>query len=143
MNYWIFKCNPQKYELDARLADPEPRTTWLVSRYRDEIRQGDIAFIWQTGKERGLRAALRIETDPAEMVEFSHEQKYLPEPDTRLQVRIVGTYILRFPVILGKTLKAIEELHGMSVFHGFNQATNYRLTQVEGECLKRLTLKTD
>ena len=45
MSYWIFKCNPARFRIDERLADPEPKTSWLVTPYRDEIRSGDTASI--------------------------------------------------------------------------------------------------
>jgi len=35
MAFWIFKCNPEKYRLAERLADPNPTLTWTVSRYRE------------------------------------------------------------------------------------------------------------
>ena len=50
MAYWIFKCNPEKYRLADRLADPNPTTlTWTVSRHRDEIGPGDTVFPSETG----------------------------------------------------------------------------------------------
>jgi hypothetical protein len=37
MAYWIFKCNPERYRITDRMADPNPNLTWTVSRHRDEI----------------------------------------------------------------------------------------------------------
>jgi predicted RNA-binding protein with PUA-like domain len=138
MNYWIFKCDPTKYRLDDRLKDPHPHTTWRVSRYRDEIRTGDIAFIWQTGKERGLRAVLRVDADPYEMEELSHEQRFQAEPDHERCVRVACTLTHRFPLIPAASLKSIEALQNMPVFQGFQQATNFRLTLDEGNRLMSL-----
>jgi hypothetical protein len=45
MAFWFFKCNPEQYRLAARLADPNPNTSWMVTRYRDEIGPGDTVFI--------------------------------------------------------------------------------------------------
>jgi EVE domain len=59
MAYWIFKYNPEKYRLDDRLADPNPEITWTVSRHRREIAPGDTIFIWQTGRDRGIRVSAR------------------------------------------------------------------------------------
>ncbi len=46
MAFWIFKCNPDKYRLADRLADPNPTLTWTVSRFRHEINAGDTVFLW-------------------------------------------------------------------------------------------------
>ena len=40
MAFWLFKFDPDRYRLAERLADPNPVLTWLVSRYRDDIRPG-------------------------------------------------------------------------------------------------------
>ena len=64
MNYWIFKCSPEKYDIDRRMKDPESRITWLVTRYKDEIENGDIAFLWQTGSDRGIIGAMAVDSSP-------------------------------------------------------------------------------
>ena len=37
MAFWIFKCSPEQYRLSQRLADPNPATSWRVTKYRDEM----------------------------------------------------------------------------------------------------------
>jgi hypothetical protein len=49
MAYWIFKCNAELYRLKDRLADPNPRISWAVSRHREEIGPEDTVFVWLTG----------------------------------------------------------------------------------------------
>jgi len=44
MNYWIFKCNPDWYKLSERLADKNPKTSWRVTKYENDIAPGDIVF---------------------------------------------------------------------------------------------------
>ena len=46
LSYWILKCNAQHFRIDARLQDPDPQTTWTVSRYRDEIAPGPRSRDW-------------------------------------------------------------------------------------------------
>ena len=58
MSHWIFKANPEKYRIDERLKDVEPKISWRVTRYKDEIQKGDIAFIWRTGTNRGICAVM-------------------------------------------------------------------------------------
>jgi hypothetical protein len=126
------------FELDSTLSDPAPTTTWLVTRYRDEIHKGDLAFIWQTGEPRGLRAVLRIDSDPHEMIELPHEQQYLKEPNTSLRVRVLGSFVDHFPLIPHTHLKSVPSLMGLSVFHGYQQATNFRVTSAEGATMMEL-----
>jgi hypothetical protein len=67
MNYWIFRSNPERFRIDDRLKDPEPRTSWLVMRYRDEIKPGE-GVEDRPGTFAGDRApaAVGVEEDGAE-----------------------------------------------------------------------------
>ncbi|HKZ39739.1 MAG TPA: EVE domain-containing protein [Candidatus Hodarchaeales archaeon] len=138
MNYWIFKCNPEKYNIDKRLMDHEPTTTWRVTRYRDKIAVGDIAFIWRTGKDGGIRAVIRIDSEPQEMSELDHERKYCTDIDVGARIRVHGTIINRFECLSHIMLRDYPGLEDMSVFRGFKQATNFFVTQDEGKLILRL-----
>src|SRR5438105_15259378 len=81
MAYWIFKCNLDEYRLAERLADPNPIISWRVTRYREEIHEGDTVFIWETGPYRGIRAVMRVDQDPREMAELEAEQPHQDERD--------------------------------------------------------------
>ena len=138
MAYWIFKVNPENYRIDERLADPEVRTTWQVTRYRDEIRTGDTAFIWRTGHNRGLCATMKITSDPIEMPEIKSEEPYCIDLDVSTKCRVLGELVERFPLIRAKDIRSIPGLQGLSVFHGFQQATNFPVTEEEGRILYEL-----
>jgi len=138
MSYWIFKCNPDEYRIDERLKDPEPKITWRVTRYKDEIKKGDIAFIWRTGDNRGICAIIRIESDPREMEELDSEQKYNFERDIRVRMRIEGRFTNRFGCVSHKELRNIQGLESLSVFSGYQQTTNFRVTDEEGKILLKL-----
>jgi predicted RNA-binding protein with PUA-like domain len=138
MAFWIFKCNPDKYRLADRLADPNPTLTWTVSRFRDEISAGDTVFLWVTGSQRGIRAVLRVDEPPRLMVEMESEQEYWADRDTQEQFRVVGTLIHREVNLPHTELREIEGLADLSVFTGFQQATNFPVTPTQGEILSRL-----
>ncbi|MBA4373905.1 MAG: hypothetical protein C0402_13735 [Thermodesulfovibrio sp.] len=138
MNYWIFKANPAQYRLAERLKDAEKQISWRVTRYKDEIQKGDTFFIWRTGAERGICAVARIDTNPAEMKELESEQKYNVERDIKIIMRVLGTLTHRFDRISPQELKNISGLENLSVFSGFQQATNFRVTDQEGEILMKL-----
>lgn len=138
MNYWIFKCNPKQYMIDARLEDPDASTTWQVTRYQGQIAPGDAAFIWKTGNERGICAVLSIDSYPIEMQELEHEMKYYKTPNFEKCLRVLATIKYRFPTISHQILKAHPELSNMSVFHGFQQATNFSVRPQEGKVILSL-----
>ena len=142
MAFWIFKCNPEKYRLEQRLADPNPTLTWTVSRHRDKIEPGDIAFLWVTGRDRGIRAIMRVDEAPRLMAEFDSEQTYWVEQDTRELWRVSGAFIHRNIQISSKSLHKVPGLEELSVFHGWQQTTNFPVTPDEGAILTGI-IETD
>jgi hypothetical protein len=140
MAYWIFKCNPERYKLEERLADANPTTTWLVTRYRNEIGPGDIVFLWQTGVDRGIRAVIRVDEAPKDMRELEHERPYWTEPDDGVQCRIVGTLTHRAVNLGHEYLRGIPGLAELSVFRRNvnQQAPNFEVTPEEGAVLMSL-----
>lgn len=140
MNYWIFKCNPKYYRLDDRLNDSEEKTTWRIKQHKGKVKQGDIAFIWETGRDRGtwgIRATLQIDSAPVEMDELEAEKKYYIEPDFQPtpMVRVRATFRDRFTRVSAQDLMDIPQLAGLSVFRGPHQATNFEVTNDEGQFL--------
>jgi hypothetical protein len=45
---WAFQANPGRFDIDAFLATTPATTTFLVTRYREEIALGDQVFIWRS-----------------------------------------------------------------------------------------------
>lgn len=138
MAFWIFKCNPEKYRVADRLADPNPDLTWTVSRYRDQLGPGDTIFIWETGPQRGIRAVLRAESSPVDMPELESEQPYWTERDTEVRCRVLAKIIDRDIDLPHTELRTVPGLENLSVFHGFQQRTNFAVTPSEGAVLLQL-----
>jgi EVE domain len=138
MAFWIFKCNPEKYRFAERASDPNPNITWTASQHTDEIGPGDTAFIWETGPNRGIRAVIQIESAPEMLPELPTEQSYWTEPDTDIRRRVLATLTHRGLNVSHLELRSIPGLEKLSVFHGFQQATNFRVTPEEGAILMRL-----
>jgi predicted RNA-binding protein with PUA-like domain len=138
MAYWIFKCNPEKYRLPDRLSDPNDSTTWTVAQHKDEIKAGDIAFLWVTGTDRGIRAVLRVDQDPREQRELESEQPYWSERDTQDRLRVNCTLTHRHVNLGHERLREVDGLEDLSVFRGFQQATNFPVTPEQGAIIMRL-----
>jgi len=138
MAFWIFKCNPEKYRVADRLADPNPDITWIVSRYRDQMGPGDTIFIWETGPDRGIRAVLRADGVPEDMQELESEQPYNTERDNEVRCRVRATITDRDVNLSHSDLRSVPGLENLSVFHGFQQRTNFPVTPEEGAILLEL-----
>src|SRR6266446_8541793 len=118
MAFWIFECSPEKYRLAERLADPNPIITWTVTRYRNQIGPGDIAFLWETGSDRGIRAVLRVDAIPQDMPELESEQIYWADGDTEVCCRVLATILDRTVDLGHAELRSVPGLQNLSVFHG-------------------------
>jgi len=141
MDFWIFKSNPEIYRLDDRLTDPNPTISWTVSQHRGEIGPGDIVFLWVTGRNRGIRAVMRVDEAPRLMSELESEQPYWSERDTREKWRIVGTFTHRDINLSHNDLRDVEGLQELAVFQGFQQKTNFPVTPEQGAILLRFVQK--
>jgi hypothetical protein len=131
MAFWIFKCDPKKHRLSDRLSDPESTITWLVTQHKSEMAVGDTAFLMQTGRGRAI---MRIDDPPAEMPELETEQTYWEQRDTENRCRVKGTLIDRVNLPIEES-ESCDDLKDLSIFHGFQQRTNFRISDEQGRVL--------
>lgn len=143
MNYWLFKTNPNIYDIDSRLLDPEPKLSWSVKRYRKEIKIGDIGFIWRAGIPRGIVAVMAIKSDPyylpfnRDLPRWSGVDKI----DGELLFRFPAITPSRTPIILANHLRNYTEMGNFCTFHGYQAAGIYKVSQGEGNFIKSLIIK--
>ncbi len=97
---WIFQRNPDRFDwlsretISAAFADTKANFVdvsghvepWTVSRYFREMREGDIAFFWQSGARGGLEGWGKI-------IQAAHE----PEPGN-WRIRVDTRILLRAPI---------------------------------------------
>ena len=139
MNYWIFKCNPKRYNIDLRLArNTEDQITWSANQYEKEIAAGDIAFIWRTGRKWGIYAVMQIEESPRKRADLESERRYYLDYDVGECMRVLGRLTHRLKGIHAKELKNTPGLENLSALYGFRQGTNFRVTPEEGRILMSL-----
>lgn len=50
---WIFQSNPKLYDIDAALQT-RPIIYWRVPQFFEQMKEGDHALIWRSGKQAGL-----------------------------------------------------------------------------------------
>jgi len=142
VNIWIFQANPNRYDILNALSDPAVQQYhWQVNQNKREIKKGDIALIWMSGKEAGIYAVAEIASDPSIMVEPSSEQKYWmssdDKGDKRLRVELINKAILINNPVYRHALKEIEQLKNLSILR-VAQGTNFPVTLDEWSVIKNL-----
>lgn len=132
MNYWIFKANPKLFDVEANIRMGNLPHGWKVSRYRNEIKAGDTVFLWLTGSPRGIFAVLKVTSDPYHLPHDPSDPYWsdIYKVDVRL--------LKHFPLLDAEFLKLIPGLQNLSTFHGYQAATNFKVTPSEGEIITRL-----
>jgi len=139
---WIFQANPQRFDILNALADDEMKEdVWLVVRYKDRIKKGDIGIVWMCGKDSGIYALAEIMNSPEFMEEPEISTKYwMSDEDKeqiRLRVKLKYTLKLLNNPILREELKSIPELKDMAIFRQ-PQGTNFPVTQDEWKVISDL-----
>lgn len=116
MNVFVFQSVPDRYDLRQAIR-PGQRDTWYATRYRGEMRPGDLVFFWMGGDERigGLYGWGRIASAP-----YLH-----PGWDSH---GVDVTYEVKFAdPIPAQLLRADAVLADMLIFRA-PQATNFLLS---------------
>jgi hypothetical protein len=131
MKYWLVCCDPERYPLDERLRDPDPRMTWRVTRYHDDMAAGDLAFVWLTGTRRGICAVLHV-ISSAEVVD-----RLRPSDVDCVDVEIGPIYTIEAALVdrgftlPARSLRAEPVLGEMSIFSETQHATEYHVSRPE------------
>ena len=139
---WIFQANPERYDVLNALADKSLKEdVWLVSRYKDKIRSGDIGLIWMSGKESGIYAVVDVLSYPQMMYDPEESAKYwVNESDKgqfRRRVKIRYKLKLNNDPLMRQELKNIPELKRMEIFVNA-RGTNFKVTNDEWKTILKL-----
>lgn len=140
-NVWIFQANPKRYDILNALLDLVPdKQWWMVNQYKKEIKQGDIALIWMSGKEAGIYAIAEIVSDPVFTKDTLESDKYWINEEDKEKPRLrVGIKIIKKLInnpFLREELKDIEGLKNLSILR-CPRFTNFPVTNNEWKILKK------
>jgi hypothetical protein len=140
MNYWIFKVNPDDYDIDAHLAYHDKRITWRTPNHTKFIKPGDIAFVWKTGPKGGIIGVMDIETNPRVMKVFEHEKQFIIKNIPLADEMVSGKFREVKINLPADVLKQMPQTSDLSVFaksskKEFTQGTNFKVTKEEGEAI--------
>jgi hypothetical protein len=131
VKYWLLCCDPKQYPLDDRLRDPNPRMTWRVTRYHDDMAAGDLAFVWLTGADRGVCAVMHV-ISSAEVVDHTD-----PSDVDCVDVEIGPIYVIEAALVARGFFLSVHSLRDepvlseMSIFSETQHATEYHLSRME------------
>lgn len=138
---WIFQANPNRYDILNALLDRDlDKQGWMVNQHQKEIKHGDIALIWMSGKEAGIYAIAEVESDPNFMIDPPEEEKYWTSEEdkgkSRLRVKIKIIERLVNNPILRAELKNTDGLKNLSILK-FWQGTNFPVNNSEWQVIKQ------
>jgi predicted RNA-binding protein with PUA-like domain len=149
MRYWILQSNPRKYRILDYLKDyPSFPDTWQVRLFKDEIKPGDIAFVWvanEAGKHnRGIYGKAEIVAPPdqnrrpyeREMTYWidKNEQRRLSKLP-RLELRYIKLFLAR--PLLADNLRTTHGLERLLILR-MPQRGVYKLSEDEGTTIESL-----
>jgi AAA domain (dynein-related subfamily)/EVE domain len=135
-DYWIFQANPDFYDI-RRALQALTQQTWLIARFKNEIRPGDKTYLWESGPDGGIVGVAEVTGPPRMGPMLEAERPFAKSPDKFEGEQLRATLkILRVvdPPISRKTLLSHSELTGLSIFRQ-PQGTNFRLTKEEARVL--------
>jgi hypothetical protein len=143
---WIFQANPKLYDIWNALQDQEAINDfhWTVNQHKTDIKNGDIALIWMSGKEAGIYAIADITSNPYEGYESSADTRHWQKSEDRGKMRLLvkcrfSTMLINDP-LLRCSIKTNEELSKLSILRQA-QGTNFVVSNSEWSVLCRMLRK--
>lgn len=130
MNYWIFQCKKERYDIsDSGILFDGMTGWWTANQYRSEMKPGDRVFFWLAGdkKYRGIYGVGELTSLPYQWKNgdkqgFSVDVKcskrfdqYLPAQKLKENKNLLNIQILNMPMgsnfLLNKSEgQALEEM---------------------------------
>jgi predicted RNA-binding protein with PUA-like domain len=86
MAHWLVQSNPAKWRVREFFADGNQLESWSITRYRDQIQEGDDIALWLAGREAGV-VALGVVTGAVEDVP-GDDDPYWTDPADAAAVRM-------------------------------------------------------
>ncbi len=137
-NVWLFQARPEYYDVTGPLQQGISEDAWTVTRYRNEMRVGDLVVIWASGKRGGVVALARLTSTPYERDWLPTTEELEATPYMKAAWWVKIRYTHRMSVPLGPAmLKAHPVLRDLPNFK-FSQASNYRILPEHWAALKSL-----
>ena len=143
---WIFQGNQSRYDVYNSLLDENvTEAAWLVSRFKEEIREGDVGLVWKAGQRSGIYAVGKVISNPQMMYDLKESRNYWRYESDRNQslLRIKLHYKLRLRLTNAILKTELQKTPGLRKLEIFKQpiGTNFRVKPEEWQAILKL-LKT-
>ena len=126
---WLFQSVPKRYDLATNMKAGKTET-WLVTRYGNELKKGDVVFLWMGGEPsvRGLYGWGRI---------TGSATRYYKDWGSGIDVHYREKFPHHIPYTHVRALKSMAE----HVLFKTAVGTNFKLTDEQTEDLRRLIVR--
>jgi hypothetical protein len=126
MNVFVFQSVPHRLDLRNAILEGK-QDTWYATRYRSDMKPGDIVFFWMAGDEhfRGLYGWGKIASTP-----------YIKPGWDSHGIDVIYKCKFKKP-ILAHSIREDKELADMLIFRA-PQATNFLLETSQAKRLNKL-----
>ena len=147
MNCWILQSNPNTYrQIDYMKTHWGEPDTWSISRYVNEVKLGDVAFIWlsnEKGKNnRGIYAMAEITGLPVLGRHFDWEDPYWIDKEEQQRLFTLPRLELRYTKLIIDSPLLVDDLKAANLddllILRMPQRSIYRLTEKQGETIGRM-----
>lgn len=125
LNYWIFQCNPNEYDIINEWKNRDI-DTWRVTAHKNEIKTGDKVILWVTGKDSGCYGLCTVTTD---VNEGQENFVYLNIDHNLIQSPVRKSELINLPEFTN--------------FKAGNQGTNFTATKEQFEKIHQLIMERD
>jgi hypothetical protein len=97
MTHWLVQSNPAKWRVREFLADGNQLEGWSITRYRDQIQEGDDVALRLAGRDAGV-VALGVVTGGVEEVAGDDDRYWTDHADaeavrTRMPLRLTEVFL--------------------------------------------------
>jgi len=137
--YWIFQANPNKKELSFKGWPVGGEDTWTVTKYGEEMEDGDLVLLWQTGRNAAFRAVVKI-CGPVRARRKSDGTPYSNEKERRVPIKLVQEFLRPFPSRDELKARAKKDpiLSTLPILAGPYQGTNKKINYRQWSALSKL-----
>ncbi len=131
---WIFQASPKIYDIIGALDDDEigDLICWEVNQHKDEILEGHIGIVWNSGKEAGIYAIAKIISNPEMLKETPTERKWrIDDSDNDEEILRIKLKIIKKSytcLITREIVKNTNELKDLEIVTRPFAGTNFPVT---------------
>ncbi|MDR0654463.1 MAG: EVE domain-containing protein, partial [Synergistaceae bacterium] len=125
---WIFQGNPEHYDVVGEVESLD-KIPWIVNQHKKEIKSGDKAYIWVSGKDAGIVATGKILCDPG-MKDFGTDG-FLSGVDIQIERKLTRSRVRR------EVLKKDERTKSLAILR-MPQGTNFLVNKEEEEVIESI-----